>query len=315
MAQPYRSLNYNLRPAKQIERRMIAEACLRLAGLADLRSFRYVGFGSIYFRDFIVFHKTLGLTQMVSIERDVINQERFHFNRPYSCIDLRFGESREVLPRLPWDVRTVLWLDYEKALHGDQLGDISVFCGAAVAPSVLIVSVCAEPETRDVSLSPLAALKERLGTEKVPPDLQASDFGGWGTARVYRRILANHVAAQLSRRNGGRVAGNKYVFRPLFAFEYRDGARMTTFGGLLFDEGLTSLVERCGFDQLEFVRGGAEAYGIEIPGLTYRELRDLDRLLPEMPAADIDKHPVPNADIERYARVYRFFPTFAETES
>src|SRR5690242_1898583 len=95
-------VNYSLRPAKQIERRMLTEAFQRLVEFGALSSYRYIGFGSIQFRDFIMFHKHLGITNMLSIEKDAINKARFEFNLPFSCVSLRIGKSGEVLPTIPW---------------------------------------------------------------------------------------------------------------------------------------------------------------------------------------------------------------------
>ena len=42
----YEKINYNLRPAKNIERKMIAEACRLLPSVRPVNRYRYVGFGS-----------------------------------------------------------------------------------------------------------------------------------------------------------------------------------------------------------------------------------------------------------------------------
>ncbi len=57
-AQPSRSylkVPYDLRMAKQIERRMIADLLIRLRGGGfDISNYQYTGMGSIYFVDFSI---------------------------------------------------------------------------------------------------------------------------------------------------------------------------------------------------------------------------------------------------------------------
>lgn len=90
----WRKINYELRPAKNIERKMLSEAFRCLTSFGSVSSYRYVGFGSHFFSDFKLFHRSLGITQMISIEDNKEYKERFTFNIPYSCIKLRFGNSK-----------------------------------------------------------------------------------------------------------------------------------------------------------------------------------------------------------------------------
>jgi len=53
----YLKVAYDLRPAKQIERRMFIDGLQRLALAGfDIGDYQYTGFGSIFFVDFILFH-------------------------------------------------------------------------------------------------------------------------------------------------------------------------------------------------------------------------------------------------------------------
>ena len=70
MPPSYRSIDYSLRPGKYAERRMLSEALRKLHPFAAVDSYRYIGMGSIWFTDFAHFHRTLGITDMVSLERE-----------------------------------------------------------------------------------------------------------------------------------------------------------------------------------------------------------------------------------------------------
>ena len=52
-SESYLRVQYELRPAKQVERRMIIDALRKLAMAGfEIEDYNYVGFGSIYFVDF-----------------------------------------------------------------------------------------------------------------------------------------------------------------------------------------------------------------------------------------------------------------------
>jgi hypothetical protein len=68
MANSFRKIDYRLRPAKAVERRMMAESFLRLRPFGSVETYRYVGMGSVYFADFSLFHAVCGFETMVSIE-------------------------------------------------------------------------------------------------------------------------------------------------------------------------------------------------------------------------------------------------------
>jgi hypothetical protein len=98
-------------------------------------------------------------------------------------------------------------------------------------------------------------------------------------------------------------------------FEYQDGARMTTIGGVLVETGHENFFAACNFDALEFVRTSPESgYRIDVPKLTYRELRYLDRHLPALDPKAISTEGIPESDVADYAKFYRYFPTFAEAD-
>lgn len=58
-------VNYSLRPSKCIERQLVFEGVRALQMQMDLNQLVYVGFGSVWFTDFVVAHKILGVDDMV----------------------------------------------------------------------------------------------------------------------------------------------------------------------------------------------------------------------------------------------------------
>ena len=84
MAQPtdsFKQFNYSLRPSKQVERKIMIEVLLRLSKAGyTISDYRYLGFGSPYYVDFVMFHKYLFMKDMVCVEWGEV-PKRMKFNK------------------------------------------------------------------------------------------------------------------------------------------------------------------------------------------------------------------------------------------
>lgn len=308
----YEQINYSLRPAKGIERKMIVEACSRLRSFYSLQGYRYIGFGSPYFRDFSLLHRSLGITDMVCIEQETDDARRFEFNRPFSCISLKFGISTEVLPELEWQERpTILWLDYDGKLDEDVLSDIAFVASNLASRSFLIVSIRASagdfgnsPEERRDSLNGVIG-------DKLPTDVELTEFSDQWFPRLLWRIINAEIQRFISDRSAALTGSTKFRYSQALHFTYRDGARMLTTGGVIFQEGERVSLNQMDFNSLPFYRSGREAYNLRVPKLTLKELRALDE---QLPSVDPTLPGVPMRDIDAYVSTYRYFPAFAEIE-
>ena len=316
MVASFRKIDYRVRPAKSIERKMLAESFRRLSEFESTSRYRYIGLGSLYFSDFMLFHKQLGCELMVSIEdtSDPVVQRRFHLNVPYGHIEMKFGSSAVILQTLPWEPKTIAWMDYDGPLVGSCLGDIEYMIRHAASGSILLLSVNAGninvPEGETEKVDAIERLKLAVGAAAVPPEVANRDLSGWGVARVYRSIVNETISQALRTRNATRPAGEKVRYRQLYNFHYTDGVRMLTLGGLVYDERDEALVSKCAFDQMDFIRGGDDPYQIAPPNLTYLEMRQIDAQR-RRPTVDL---PLPPSDVARYEQTYRYFPTFIEAE-
>lgn len=314
---------YPTRPAKRVERKMMVEVFRRLTMFGPVKDYRYVGFGSIYFTDFILFHKALSISQMISIEwekRKAV-QERFHFNLPFAGIDLRFAKASEALSGsdFSWDHRTILWLDFTSQLNDEVYECISQFCINAVSGSVLLVTVNANqympPDCEDCCvecdkevLTVSEYLEQKFG-DAVPLGMKNEEIAArWGMATVYRKMIANRVSEEVSKR--------KILHRQLLHFRYRDSSQMLTVGFLLYDEEHKGVVESSAFDDLLFISDPSNpdaAFEIDLPNLTTREVlhmnaQFLQDTAPVKSPGLLAKH------IKSYSKIYRYYPMFAEAE-
>lgn len=326
MAKSYESINYRLRPAKSIERKMLCESIKRMGVFGDLSSYRYIGFGSTYFSDFKLIHKTLGIHNMISLEKedDLNRQKRFEFNKPFKCIQLRFGTSNDELPKLRnWDIRSILWLDYDGELDSSVLADIQFYFSEVCSGSMFLVSVNAHPQPANSTPSRLDKLKENVGDENIPFGTKEKDLSGWNKSLILKKIINEKIKKTLNERNAGRPKGSKLLYKQIFHFRYEDGAKMLTLGGVIIDEGQESIFQSCNFRQFEFFKDGDDPYTIKVPNLTFKELKFLDSMLPTENINDLfsicsgsgksDVY-IPNGDINSYNQIYRYFPAFVESD-
>jgi putative O-methyltransferase len=318
MSSSYEKINYSLRPAKCIERKMLCETFRRLSIFGKVEAYSYIGFGSTFFSDFALFHKTLNICNMTSIEKDVAKKDRFEFNCPFRCIEIKYGNSHEIIPNINWDTRSILWLDYDSRLTKNVLLDINSFCANAIPASLIIISVNVEPEKNmnipydDIPNYRLEQLRKEVGGVRFPKDLRGKELAKWGTAKVCRRIIYNEIMQTLNGRNGIRKKGNKFCYKQLFNFHYSDNAKMLTTGGLLYDEGQEHLIDQCAFNDLSFVRQNDEPYHIEVPSLTFKEIRHINEQLPKKSGQQLVAPAVRSTDIDKYEKIYRYFPAFTE---
>jgi hypothetical protein len=323
----YKSVIYTLRPAKAVERKMLCEAFRRLSRFGPLDSYRYLGFGSVFFSDFLLFHRALGLTRMVNIESEVKDKRRFRFNRPFSSIKFIFETSSEALPKLKWNRRSIVWLDYDSPLSQDAMADIETVCSNARSGSVLVVTLDSDfkenPGDPDRAVKKFDWLKGTFGT-RLPQEVslrgrRRSVDGALvgedgGLARVYARTALDMMVETCRHRSAGLPDDRKLVFQQLFDLEYRDTARMVTVGGLLFEERERPQAEACGFEALKFVVSDGPPHMLNVPILTHREARYLDRHMPITKALAVRRTGLSMEAVHEYERIYRWFPSFAETE-
>lgn len=316
----FESFNYGLRFAKNVERKMICETMARLSRIAALKSYCYIGLGAIGFHDFVLIHQRLGIKKMTSIEGYLAAQDRVEFNRPYSCIKMRWGLSYNVLPTFKWSRRAIVWLDYDKPLDARMLGDVTVAVSSMKSGSVLIVTVAADPgdveNVENVAQRRMELLRSRVGQANIRADVKGGDLAKWGLARVCRDIIHDRIEKTLRDRNGPIQPQSRINYEQLFHFQYADGVKMVTIGGLFSDSRDAQKLNSKHFSDLDFIRTAVaiEPYRIESPVLTLREIRYLDERLPRLAQSAMHPKWLPESDRRKYAKIYRYFPSFSEVD-
>ena len=312
MAQGFRpKVDYSLRPSKTAERRMIAAALARLDLSEAIRDYRYVGMGSIFFRDFLLFHRMLGIEDMISIEGKRAAETRARFNLPLACIDLMMGRTADALPRIGFgDKPHIVWLDYESRVNPGVLADIESVAVRAKPGSILIATVNAEN----------AGKKEReewlshLGADRPEP---VNPRGRKDFALLSYRVLREHINAVLRDRNAGEPAERRVDFRQAFHFVYADRSQMLTVGGGLIGVDDRELWDSSQIGELDFVQEDEDPFLLNVPALTRREALHLMQDVPAL-QGNIEQAArqagIPLDDALQFAKAYRYVPRFVEAE-
>lgn len=194
MSSSFESINYTLRPGKSIERKMFIQLFTRLKNFYDLENYHYIGFGSIFFTDFIMVHKLLNIANMTSIEWER-NKFRAHFNLPYNAIKLVPGSCNEELPNLINENEpNITWLDYDDSIDKTFLKDIITYSSQTSSGSLLLISANAYPYHKGNSELTnneyrIKRLKYDVGEENVPLDVEGKHLKDWGLADTTRDIF------------------------------------------------------------------------------------------------------------------------------
>lgn len=309
------SINYSLRPSKSIQRQVVFDGVKLLQTQLNLDRLMYVGFGSIWFTDFVIAHRVLGVDDMISIEGNEVGYKRAVFNSPYATVRVEPGMSGEVLPKLfaeegirnrPW----LLWLDYDYELKESIIDDIRSVIENAPINSILLTTFNGHemgygraPERPD-------RLRDLLGA-LVPDDLPKAACKEDRMQETLADLSIGYmqsVAAEVARPGG---------FVPAFRILYRDGAPMVTVGGILPARGAA----RIAADQVAEPSWPCRPdVQIKAPHLTLREAVVLQAQLPRrdrltraaVQALGFDLEDDQIAAFETY---YRQYPAFAQIVS
>ncbi len=301
-----------IRPNKNVERKLILATLNRLRPQFPVVDYRYVGFGSMWFSDFVLMHKALGICDMVTIENQKSRARRVEFNKPFGCIAVKMEDAATALGEVLDEKPSIVWLDYDGPLKNAVSGDIETAIGAMSVGSMFLVTVNAMADQLrghknddDDELSMIDYLvticdDESLRSRKNEitrvhfPELAASILHG----KIKSAVLEKKPGCE---------------YQPIWCYKYADDAEMITVGGMIVDESTKQKFVESGASDLAHVTGEA-LFNIELPVLTEKEKRALDKRLPSvspLKIKDIEFELRPS-ELEAYQRFYLEYPVFGE---
>lgn len=304
----YNKVAYDVRPGKQIERRMLLDAFQLLAvdGF-PMRSYQYTGMGSVFFYDYVLFHKLLGINDMVSAEMDKSIERRVRFNVPFSGVQVRMTPIGEEIPRLSKDKRHILWLDYDDYLRNYHLADVVEAASHLSRDSILLVTIDAEPVGGgDSKANETLEHFQAEADAYLPAKPRPRDFT--------RAALPSTIAQIISRAISRGLAARDVTFVPLFNFVYADGHQMVTVGGMFVAHSDVQKLTSGSISQANYIRMdlAVPPLSISIPNLTRRERQLLDSNMPLRSGWECEQFEISEASLEAYSKIYRYLPAYGE---
>lgn len=327
MANSGEKINYSLRPAKNAERKMMAEYIKRIVTFEIPDEYEYIGFGSFYFADFKLFHKVLGIKKMTSLElpENIQKAKRFNFNKPYGFINIVFNTANDYfLPLEP--AKRIVWFDYDGQLKKEIIDDIKITIPKLSPRSVFIISLNIDPQYyRYVDDSsgeeePLSLFKSLESF--MDCDLE-NDYGidpKISSLSTLRKAIYNILYRAVEEAVDTHSLASM-TFEQIFNFQYKDGATMLTLGFIFYDQTVDTKDSLDKFsDKLDYVNNKHMPYMIETPKLTLKEIHKIDKIHGECEILDpfrliIDKYSIEHKLQKEYLKIQRFFPNFLEMET
>lgn len=300
-------LNYETRPAKFTERKMLLSTFLRLCNTFK-GAYQYIGLGGLSFTDFKLFHKELHIKDMCSIEGG-LKKEKVIFNSPYSFINIYHEMTSEALTKIDLTKKTLVWLDYDGALDNYMFEDLAILFNRLPIGSVYLMSCNKELKSDESGeIYTIEQFQEKFDG-LVPFDIKVSDFSGSEDNRTIRKLLTNLIQKTIKGRNR---AGDNVVFHQLYNIIYQEnrGARMFTFGGILTDK--ETKFEDLNLSDFDFVSNDDTVYKINLPNLTVKEVDLINKHLASDEEAETlaASKIVTVEDINKYKSVYKYLPSF-----
>jgi hypothetical protein len=336
----FERFDYLLRTNKHIERKLVFDVLSSVAQTTTFDDHWYLGFGSMWFGDFKLAHRRLGIDKMVSVEYSD-HAPRAAFNRPFAGVKVEPGDCSEVIANMSaeqWAQPLIAWLDYDGRLSEDVVSDVDALLDRAQPNSVLIITVNGQRNTyRARNLEGRLIQRQETGigvidgilgpgcvpTRHEPQPTPTGAFTDVSEAS-FPEVLTEALVAYIGHRvvvSAREFAGQRLKFLPLYRLHHRDGADMVTVGGALVTEAterqwIESLARH---DLLVDDAGRAGYCRLDLVPVTVKEKIVLDECLPDgdgaayIAAARAAGVALSEVEMAKYRKFYRHFPVFVET--
>jgi hypothetical protein len=310
-----KSVSYDLRPSKQTERKIMVDLLKIALGCGiPINEYRYVGMGANRFYDFVLFHKYLGIRNMISLEHANDMIARAHFNNPYRFIKVRNEGFSEFLSSDVHDKNTVFWLDYDGTLSTDITLDIAQLSTKLKVGDFCFVTVSAEVPA-SLRSEKSAAGKLRLAKDvfgDVAGGLTSVDVEQSGFHKAVSKILSAAFQNAFALRRDG-------IFVKLLQIQYADGVRMITYGGALLNEAVADPYRKRVNDSMPFLNVMSDQlYTIRSLSLTEKERGLFDRAVTHTSSLSAERNTLrrlhfTETDLDSYKELLRYMPRYVET--
>lgn len=308
-------INYQVRPAKSIERKMLCDVIREIQLIRADGEMRYIGLGAKYFTDFLLLHNEFGVTDMISIEAEKERQIRYEFNKPLKCIQMLYGTTNEVLPQIgSFDEKmNLIWLDYDNSFEESMLRDLETICRNIDVGSMFLIS-CNYSYKGEKPTEKMLSFRQSVG-DFFDEKIEKNNYSSKRIPYVIKKLIDQRINEIIEIRN--RLDQSNLEYLQLIFLKYKDGAPMMTIGGILVDGTLKKkILKRKLFDKYSFMSCDERLFDIDIPKLTNKEIQLILKNLPisreEYDAQRNMFYGIEYEEVCKFEKIYRYYPYYSE---
>lgn len=239
----YEKINYTLRPQKRIERALFAELINEFNYLIKDAA-NYIGMGSLYFADYVYFHKMTKLNKMISFEllnektnkENELKKTRFINNKPLDEIELIFKEIGKAIEDgdIPFDEHNFVWLDYDNPFVPAYLEDITNAINKENKTSLFALTFSNWIPDKYKSSNTFNTEQCYNDFESyIPYSIEKKDFNKNSYNTIVKLTCDEYLKSILNDKNN--LYGTDFNIKRISTITYKDGVEMTTMLWLLYD--------------------------------------------------------------------------------
>ncbi|WP_400260892.1 O-methyltransferase [Sphingobacterium sp. SG20118] len=306
-----KTLNYETRPVKFTERKMILASISKLVSQFG-GDYQYIGFGGLTFTDFKLFHNELHLREMYSIEGGDVSIEKLNFNKPFGFINVIPHLSTVALTNGSIDLtkKSLVWMDYDDCLENFFFDDITALFSKLPVGSIYIVT-CNRQLDNKKSGVPYSVddFIENFGSN-TPFDIQSKELNRKNSYKGIRRALKLHLENILKQRSNSE--GIVYDFNQLYNILYNEnrGAEMYTYGGVITTN--TSTIQEINLSEFDFIRRDDDTYNLVLPNFTRKEIDLVNVHIHGEEKELVDRKIIDQSELDIYKSIYKYMPYFLD---
>ena len=321
----FKTINYMFRPKKQIERKILIEFFQNMQHELNINisEYRYIGLGSIYYYDFILFHKYLNIRDMVSLDNKEC-PKRFEFNKPFDFITFKNISTTEFLSNNELDKKSFIWFDYDSSLISYNKKRESFISNEGIFNDIRIIT----KKSKELDLFVLTVdmkIQEILFDSPKFKETFINEYDEY-LSQQYKQerkitfknypLIMQNIIINIFRNN---EKFHPVKFRKLFSFIYQDTAPMYTIGGIFSENDLSGKsIKKDSF----FETDENKLVDIDVPLLTYCEKMTLDKNISviEKDLDSLNKEEIikmlgfemETNELKSYSKYYRYYPQYYE---
>lgn len=314
----YDKINYKLRTQKRIERALMIDLInLFNFEVADNR-LNYIGMGSLYFTDFIYFHKHCSIDEMYSIEymrdeagnHDSNKEKRFRSNIPIDKITLVPKLVSEAIDDddLPLEKTNFVWYDYDGNFYPSIIDDLVKTVEKMEESSILAISFNGYVPYKFKSGKDVINTKKCVINYKpymLGTVLDESEFVVDKYSDTVGELCEKYLQKIVDERN--ELCGTNLKLSRISRIIYQDGVKMYTYIWAFIDMDKYPDLE-AEFSKLKI----AGDIDLTMENLTLYEKMYLDKHCDELPEELAEKLGVEINTVERYYEYAKYIPEFSE---